>query len=104
MIGESAHRSPVQVTRGRTGVVSAMALVGCLCGVRRVEHRSTRETILGCPTPFAFGFFERVGILRFGFSLANLSLGLVRHHRSALHYPFHVVQSSLISTLTREKV
>ncbi len=43
--------------------------------IRRVEHRSTRETILGL-------------LLHFGFSLANLSL--VRHHRPALHDPFHL--------------
>src|SRR2546426_2173287 len=29
-------------------------------------------------------------LLRFGFSLANLSLGLVRHDRPALQDPFHV--------------
>lgn len=69
----------------------------------RVEHRSTRETNLGGP-PFRHWFLKGWVLLRFGFSLANFSLGLVRHHRSALHHPFHVVQSSLISTLTREKV
>ncbi len=60
--------------------------------------------------PFVFGFscLPQVGkggsFCGFGFSLANLSLGLVRHHRAALHYPFHVVQSTRISVLTREKV
>ena len=64
------------------------------------------------PHPFVFGFClpaaGRKGWvllrLRFGLSLANLSLGLVRHHRPALHDPFHVVQSTLISALTRDKV
>jgi hypothetical protein len=57
--------------------------------------RSARTTTIqtttncGCPT-FSSLVLERVGFLRFGFSLANLFLGLVRHHRAAFHHPFHL--------------
>jgi len=54
--------------------------------------------------PFRLWFLKGWVLLRFGFSLANLSLGLVRHHRPAPHDPFHLVQSTRISALTREKV
>jgi len=42
--------------------------------------------------------------VRFGFSLANLSLGLVRHHRPALHDPFTLFRATRISALTIEAV
>src|SRR5260370_13806638 len=57
------------------------------------------------PHPFVFGFcLPAAGrkawvLLPFCFSLANLSLGLVRHHRAALHDPFHVVHTTRISAL-----
>jgi len=38
--------------------------------------------------PFRLWFLKGWVLLRFGFSLANLSLGLVRHDRAALHDPF----------------
>ena len=69
---------------------------------KRVKHRSTRETILGCPLSSLV--FERVGPSAVGFSLANLSPGLIHHHSAALHDPFLVVQSTLISALTGGKV
>jgi hypothetical protein len=55
------------------------------------------------PPSFRLWFSKGWGLLRFGFSLANLSLGLVRHHRAALHEAFYVVPSTRISALTRER-
>ena len=41
---------------------------------------------------YPFGLFsERVGPS----ALANLSLGLVRHHRPALHHPFHLMNHDI---------
>jgi len=59
-------------------------------GARRVEHRSTRETILGCP-PIRLWFLKGRVLLRLRFSLANFSFGLVRHYRPALHDSFHLI-------------
>ncbi len=66
----------------------------------RVEHRSARETILGCPTLSSLVFSclpqaEKGGSFRFGFSLANLSLGLVRHYGASFHHPFHLVNRDI---------
>ena len=63
----------------------------------RVEHRSTCETTLGYPTlsSLVFDWVNRWALLRFDFSLANLSLGLVHHHRPALHDPFHLINRNI---------
>jgi hypothetical protein len=48
------------------------------------EHAYLDPQKPGAP-PFRVCFLKGWVVLRFGFSLANLSLGLVRHHRPALH-------------------
>ncbi len=80
-------------------------------GGRRVEHRPTRETILGCHTLSSL-VFERVGPSAVQFftnelgkaassrrtpkrtkRLTRLSFGLIRHYCARLHYPAHIVDS-----------
>jgi uncharacterized protein (DUF433 family) len=57
-----------------------------LAGGAQIDPRD----VLGCPTLSSL-VLEGWVLLRFGFSLANLSPGLVRDHRAALHDPFHLI-------------
>src|SRR5260370_33551533 len=64
-----------------------------LAGGAQIDPRDDSRV----PHPFVFGsFLPAAGtkgwvLLRFGFSLANLSLGLARHQPAALHPPLHLV-------------
>jgi hypothetical protein len=71
-----------------------------MAGGRSTDRPARRFS--GAP-PFRRWFLKGWVLPRFGFSLASLSLGLVRHHRPALHDPFHVVQSTLLSALTAKR-